>query len=142
MTGGSITAETGSMLNVTNVTTTIDLAGVTLTNAADSDTFLSATADSWGKSGSNGGHATVNLSGQAVSGDIEVDEVSSVALNLANASSYTGAIASTGSAAVTLESGSTWTLTGDSSVDSLDGDLSGINLNGHTLTVGGVVYNG
>ena len=47
-----------------------------------------------------------------------------------------------GSASVTLEAGSSWTLTGDSSVDSLDGDLSGLDLNGFTLTVGGAVYEG
>ncbi len=142
MTGGSLTAETGSMFHVTNVTTTIDLSGVALTNAEDSDTFLSATADAWGNSGSNGGHATVNLSGQTASGDIVVDEVSSVTLNLTGDSRYSGAIVSAGSANVTLEAGSAWTLTGDSSVDSLDGDLSGIDLNGHTLTVNGEAYNG
>ena len=142
MNGGSLTSLTGSMFHVTNVTTTINLSGVSLTGAEDSGVLLSASADSWGNSGSNGGHATLNLTNQTASGDIVVDELSSVSLNLASGSSYTGAITSSGSATVTLESGSGWTLTGDSSVDSLDGDLSGLDLNGHTLTVGGVVYNG
>ena len=142
MTGGSLTSLTGSMFHVTNVTTTIDLSGVTLTGAEDSTVLLSATQDSWGNSGSNGGHVTMNLTGQSAEGDIVVDEVSSVALNLTGSSSYSGAITGEGSASVTLEAGSSWTLTGDSSVDSLDGDLSGLDLNGYTLTVGGAVYEG
>ena len=116
--------------------------GVTLTGAEDSTVLLSATQDSWGNSGNNGGHVTMNLTGQSAEGDIVVDEVSSVALNLTGSSSYSGAITGEGSASVTLEAGSSWTLTGDSSVDSLDGDLSGLDLNGYTLTVGGAVYEG
>ena len=41
---------------------------------------------------------------------------------------------------MTLDAGSTWTLTGDSYVTSLDGELSGLDLNGYTLYVNGVVY--
>ena len=40
----------------------------------------------------------------------------------------------------TLETGSKWTLTGDSYLSALDGDTSGIDLNGHTLYVGGVAW--
>ena len=32
-----------------------------------------------------------------------------------------------------MDSDSNWTLTGDSAVSSLDGDLSGMNLNGYRL---------
>ena len=140
MNGGTMTAETGDMFHVTNVTTTIDLTGVTFVNAEDSATFLSATADSWGNSGSNGGNVTLNLSSQSVTGDIEVDAVSSVALNLADASDYTGAIKSEGSVTVTIAEGCTWTLTGDSAVSSFEGDLSSVNLNGYTLYIDGVAY--
>ena len=141
MNGGSMTALTGSMFHVTNVTTTIDLNGVDFIYAEDSDVFLSATADSWGSAGRNGGSATVNLTSQSVSGRIEVDEVSSVSLNLAESSSYTGAISSTGTVSVTIAEGSTWTLTGDSYVTSFTGDLSSVNLNGYTLYVDGVAVN-
>ncbi len=140
MTGGSLTSETGSMFHVTNVTTTITLNDVTLTMAADSDVLVSATADSWGTSGSNGGHVTVNMTDQTASGNIVTDSISSVAVSLSDGSSYTGAInkADTGNASVVLDSTSTWTLTGDSYVDSFDGDLSQVNLNGYTLYVNGV----
>ncbi len=141
MTDGSLTALTGCMFHVTNTTTTIDLTNVALTNAADSNDFLIATADAWGTSGKNGGHATVNLTSQTVNGNITVDSVSSVALNLTG-SSYTGAIANEGTVNVTMDASSTWTLTGDSYITSLSGDTSGINLNGYTLYVNGVAYNG
>ena len=139
MTGGSLTSLTGSMFHVTNVTTTIDLNHVSLTNAADSSTLVSATADSWGNAGKNGGHVTLNLSGQTASGDIVTDSVSSVAVNLAGGSSYTGAVnqAASGSASVVLDASSTWTLTGDSYLDSFTGDLAHVNLNGYTLYVNG-----
>ena len=140
MNGGSMTAETGTMFHVTNVTTTINLSGVDFTYAADSDSFLSLSADAWGTAGKNGGNATVNLDAQTVQGAITVDSVSSLTLNAANGSSYTGAINTSGAAGtvdVTLESGSTWTLTGDSYITSLSGDTTGIDLNGFTLYVGG-----
>lgn len=140
MTGGSLTSLTGAMFHVTNTTTTINLDGVQLVGAEDSNDFLTATADSWGTSGKNGGIATVNLSNQEVSGNIVVDGVSSVTLNMKGGSSYTGAIQNEGTAKVYLEAGSTWTLTGDSYVSSLDGDTGGINLNGHTLYENGVAF--
>ena len=141
MNGGSLTSLTGAMFHVTNVTTTINLTNVDLVNASDSSDFLIASADSWGTSGKNGGHATVNLTSQTVSGNITVDSVSSVTLNLQN-SFYTGAIANSGTVNVTMDASSTWTLTGDSYITSLSGDTSGINLNGYTLYVNGVAYSG
>ena len=69
-----------------------------------------------------------------------VDSVSSVTLNIKSGSSYAGAISNKGTTSVTMEAGSVWTLTGDSSVSSLSGDTSGINLNGHKLYVNGVEF--
>ena len=141
MTGGTLTSLTGSMFHVTNTTTTINLNGVSLVNAADSSDFLIASADSWGTSGKNGGNATVNLSNQTVEGNVTVDSVSSVTLNIKDGSSYTGAISNKGKTNVAIEAGGTWTLTGDSYVTSLD-NAGTINLNGHKLYVNGVEYTG
>ncbi len=143
MTGGSLSALTGSLFHVTNVTTTINLTDVAISYAEDSDVFLDLSADSWGTQGSNGGNATVNLSQQEAAGDIEVDSVSSLVLNIADISSYTGAINSTnsaGSVTVSIDSVSTWTLTGDTYIDSFEGDLSSINFNGYTLYINGLGY--
>ena len=59
-------------------------------------------------------------------------------VSLKNNSSYTGAInsANEGKVTVTIEDGSTWTLTGDSYVDSIDG-IENVNTNGFELTVAG-----
>ena len=42
--------------------------------------------------------------------------------------------------AFSKDSDSRWVLSGDSSVTSLDGDLSGLDLNGHQLYINGVLY--
>ena len=117
MTGGTMSAETGSMFHVTNTTTTINLENVSFTYASDSNVFLDASADSWGSSGSNGGQVTLNLTNQAISGAILSDSVSSVAVN--------------------LDSASTWTLQGDSCISSFTGDLANVDLNGYTLYIDG-----
>ncbi len=117
MNGGAMTAVTGSMFHVTNVTTTITLENVDFTYAEDSSVFLDASADSWGTSGKNGGNVTLNLRNQEITGAILSDEVSSVTL--------------------TMDSDSTWTLTGDSYLTAFEGDLSQVNLNGYTLYVNG-----
>ena len=144
MTGGSLTSQKGCMFHVTNVTTTINLTDVDLNYASGSDEFMVLSADSWGSSGKNGGNATVNLSDQEVSGDITVDSISSLVMNLTDGSSYTGAINSdsaSSSVKVNIESGSSWKLTGDSYVSSLTGNTSGIDYNGYTLYVNGKAYN-
>ena len=39
-----------------------------------------------------------------------------------------------------MDAASTWTLTGDSWIRSLDGDWSGLDLNGYTLFINGVAF--
>ena len=141
MSGGTLISETGAMFHVTNVTTTIDLTGVTIVNASDSNDFLIASADSWGTSGRNGGNVTLKLSDQIVNGNITVDSISSLTINAGSGTSYTGAINTSGTAgkvSVVLSDGATWTLTGDSYITSFDGDVSAVNTNGYTLYVNGV----
>ena len=118
MTGGSMVSETGSMFHVTNTTTVINLDHVDFTYAEDSNVFLDASADSWGRTGSNGGNVTLNLTNQSISGAILSDSVSSVSVN--------------------LDSNSTWTLQGDSYISGFTGDLANVDLNGYTLYVNGV----
>ncbi|MBQ9306988.1 MAG: hypothetical protein IJ229_03590 [Clostridia bacterium] len=139
MVGGSLKSNTGSMFHVTNVSTAISLIDVDLTLSEDASTLLSATADSWGKSGSNGGHVQLTLSHQEAAGDIVTDAISSVTVTLSEGSSYTGAVnaSQTGSASLSLDASSTWTLTGDSYLDAFEGEAHQINLNGYTLYVGG-----
>ena len=64
--------------------------------------------------------------------------MSDLAVSLINNSIYTGEIntANEGKVTVTMEDGSTWTLTGDSYVDSIDG-IENVNTNGFELTIAG-----
>lgn len=140
MNGGAMTALTGDMFHVTNVTTTITLSQVRFTAAEDSSVFLSASADAWGRSGSNGGHVTLNLVDQQVKGDLTADSDSSLSVALSSGSSLTGAVNaanSAQSASLTLDASSHWTLTGDSYLSSFSGDLSQVDLNGFSLYVNG-----
>ena len=138
MTDGSITNSVGDIFHVTNTTTTIALSGVSITNNDSDGVFLRATADSWGSSGSNGGKVTLNASGQDITGDMVVDNVSTLTMSLTDSSTFTGAVnaANTGTVNMTVESGSTWTLTGNSYVTSLSGEGT-ITKGSYTLYVNG-----
>ena len=122
MTDGSITNANGDIFCVTNTTCTIDLSGVTITNNDASGNFLRAEGQKWNSSGSNGGNVTLNASGQDIDGDIVVDSKSSLTMSLTDSSNFNGAIPEGGTVNMTIESGSTWTLTGDSYVTSLSGE--------------------
>lgn len=139
MTDGTLTNENGDIFCVTNTTTTINLSGATITNNDSSGNFLRAEAQNWGSSGSNGGNVILNASGQTMSGNMIVDESSSLALNLTDSSAYSGAINTSGTAgevSVTIEAGSTWTLTGNSYVTSLTNNGT-ITKGSYTLYVNG-----
>lgn len=141
MTGGSMKANTGAMFYCTNTASVINLENADLL-LSDDGTLLIVSAGRWGKDGKNGGECTLNAVKQTLTGDIYVNAISSLAMNLSDSSTYTGVITDEGSIAVALDDTSTWTLTGDSYITSFDGDLSRIVLNGYTLYINGVAYNG
>ena len=142
MTDGSITNSNGDIFCVTNTSTAITLSGVKITNNDSSGNFLRAEAQEWGES-NNGGTVTLNASGQDIEGDMIVDNLSSLTLNMTDNSTFSGAInptgATGGTVTVNIESGSTWTLTGDSYVTSLTNNGT-ITRNGNTLYLNGTAY--
>ena len=140
--GGSITAKTGDMFYITNTDCEITLKDVAFTLA--NDVFLRVEGNSssrgWGTEGANGGDVTLTADSQEFTGNILVDEISSLALTMKNGTSYEGAINPDGDGGmvdVTLADDSTWTLTGDSYITSFDGDTSNITANGYHLYVNG-----
>ena len=140
--GGSITAKTGDMFYITNTDCEITLKDVAFTLA--NDVFLRVEGNSssrgWGTEGANGGDVTLTADSQEFTGNILVDEISSLALTMKNGTSYEGAInpdRDGGTVDVTLDDNSTWTLTGDSYITSFDGDTSNITANGYHLYVNG-----
>lgn len=142
MSGGSLTNKNGDVFFVNNTVATISLSGATITNEDASGVLLRAAAAGWGSEGSNGGHVTLNLTGEQLTGDMVVDSVSELNAYLKDGTTYTGAInaANEGQVYVEIESGSTWVLTDDSYVTSLTCDANAIDLNGHTLYVNGEAY--
>ncbi len=142
MNGGTLLNKNGDIFFVNNTVAEINLTGATITNEGDG-VFLRAEAAGWGSEGSNGGQVTMNASSQTIDGDMIVDEVSNLNLYLKDGSVFTGSINSDGQAGdvyVEIESGSTWSLTGDAYITSLTCDADAIQLNGHTLYVNGEAY--
>ena len=132
----------GDLFYVTNTSCTISLKDTKLVTANDQLLTIAGNNSSrgWGTSGSNGGDVVLTTSSQTMDGNITVDDISTLDMTLSDGSAFTGTINSTGDAGevnVTLDSSSTWTLTGDSYITSFDGDLSQINANGYQLYVNG-----
>ena len=147
MKGGSLTSLNGHMFHVTNTNAVITLEGVKLVNKDSDGILLSVCDDGW--SGADN-KATLNLVGQIAEGTILVGDNSYLTLNIVGSSTFTGCFSgeitnakgatvssSIGSVTVTLESGSTWNLTGDCYISEFNGDASGIVSNGYTVYVNG-----
>ena len=94
----------------------------------------------WGNVGSNGGDVNLTATSEELSGNIIVDAISSLNFTM-KSTAFEGAINSTGTTNVVIDSGSSWSITGDSNITSLD-NHGKINLNGHKLIVNGEEYKG
>ena len=139
-----ITTNKGDSFYVTNTTAEINLENNKIINNDATGNFLRIQKDSWGKSGSNGGTVTLNLTNQSATGNIVVDSISSLTMSLKNGSTFKGAInsANAGTVSLTLDKSSTLTLTGDTYLKSLtnaDTTNSNINTNGYKLYVNGTL---
>jgi len=129
MTGGTLayTSSSGPLFYITNTTGNINLTGVTL--SAASGVLLKAASGSWGTAGSNGGIANLTTSGQTLTGNMEVDGYSTLALSLTNGSTLSGTIngaATAKSVSVNLDAKSSWKVTGNSRITTLS-DAGGIS---------------
>jgi hypothetical protein len=138
MTGGSYTwpSTTGSAFYVTNTNAKIYLKGVTVSSS--SGTLLEAGAGSWGTSGSNGGKVTFIADDETLTGNLVCDSISSITATLQDGTTLTGSIKS---AALSLDSTSTWNVTADSVLTSLTdptgvsgSTITNIHGNSHTVT--------
>lgn len=156
MMGGSLTGKNGDMFYVTNTDCNITLNGVTIDNQDSDGNLLTIKGNDashgWGTAGENGGNVTLKCSNQTLNGNIVVDSISTLNMTLSDNSSFTGTInivdneengtAVDNNAVVTVEKGSTWTLTGDCTITSLTNEGT-INFNGHTITLAdGTVLDG
>ena len=148
MTGGSLTGKNGDLFYITNTHSVITLSGATLSNEDTSANLMTIAGNSashgWGTAGSNGAQVELTADAQTLSGVITVDSISTLDFTLKNGSSFTGTInivdnadggtAVDDNAVVTIEEGSTWTLTGNCTLTSLTNNGT-INFNGYTITL-------
>ncbi|XME02324.1 hypothetical protein QYZ88_016885 [Lachnospiraceae bacterium C1.1] len=150
MTNGSLTSKKGHTFHVTNTTATIALEDVDITNSSD-DVLISVCDDGW--SGASN-VATLTATDQDLSGDVLVGSDSTLTMVLSDDSSFEGktsgvisngkgsSVSTTiGTVNMTIGSGCSWELTGNSYVTSLTNNGS-IDTNGYTLYVNGNAYDG
>ena len=137
--------QTAPMFFVTNTSAIINLENTNLVFGSNILLNIGKTSE-WGNNGSNGGVVTLNAKNQKFTGNILVDSISTLTLNLED-STYEGAINSGNTAksiSVSLDRDSTITLTADSYITSLndsDSSYSNINFNGYKLYVNGKAIN-
>ncbi len=148
MTGGTLLGNNGDQIYVTNTHSIITLSGVTIENKDTDGRLLLVTGNSatrgWGTAGANGAQVEFTADNQILEGDIVVDSISTLDFVLKNGSALTGTInivnnaeggtAVSDNAVVTIDSGCTWTLTGDCEITSLENNGT-INYNGYTITL-------
>ena len=152
MTDGSLTSMNGHVFHVTNTSAVITLQNVEIVNEDEDNILLSVCADGW-SGGSN--IAALKAIKQKLSGAVLVGSDSSLTLELTDGSAFegyidgnitnaSGEVVSTeaGTVSVTLDSTSTWTLTGNSYISEFNGDASNVITNGYTLYVNGVALTG
>ncbi len=128
MTGGSLTASTGDAFFIKNTNAAIVLRGGARINQA-SGNLLDVTGSS---------KATLAADGETLTGNVVTDATSTAATTLSGGSTLTGTI---DKSALTLDSSSTWKVTGNSVLTSFSdaGGISGVSItnlvgNGHTVT--------
>ena len=131
--------KTAPMFFITNTNAVVNLENTKLSYG--SNILISAKGTSeWGKTNSNGGNLTLYAKNQELIGNIEIDKISTLTLNLEK-SSYEGTINSDNTAKsikITLDKNSKIKLTGNSYITSLedaDTDYSNIDFNGYKLYV-------
>ena len=133
-TNSKITTNKGDTFYVTNTDAIITLKNNTIINNDETGNFLRIQADSWGNNGSNGGNVTLNLNDENISGNIIVDSISSLEMNL-ESTTYEGTI-NGDNINIIVDKNSSIKLTGDSYIKSIN-DYSNIDFNGYKLYVNG-----
>ena len=150
MDGGSLTSENGGVFYTTNTESTITLNNVDINYNDDNEFFLQCTGNTnqrgWGQSGVNGADCHFTGISQDMQGDVIWDSISDLDFYLTDGSSLTGAVVDDESYAgeggegycnVYVSADSTWTVTGDSTVSSLENEGTIVDSNGKTVTIQG-----
>ena len=150
MTGGSLTSQNGGLFYTTNTESTFYISDVTLNNSDSDDSLLKCTGNSnargWGTAGANGADCKFTADTQTMEGSIIWDSISTLEVSLTNDSVWTGAFVQDesnagnggdGYANLSVDSSSTWLVTGDSTLSSLSCAGTIQDAKGNTVTIQG-----
>ena len=150
MDGGSLTSENGGVFYTTNTESTITLNNVDINYNDDNEFFLQCTGNTnqrgWGQAGANGADCHFTGISQDMQGNVIWDSISDLDFYLTDGSSLTGAVVDDESYAgeggegycnVYVSADSTWTVTGDSTVSSLENEGTIVDSNGKTVIIQG-----
>ena len=156
MVGGTLTAMNGGMFYTTNTESTFVLKDIEIINAEDAEFLLKVTGNSnargWGSTGANGADCLFTAISQELEGDVIWDSISTLDMYLTDGSTLTGAVlqdesnagdGGDGYAALIIDEGSTWIVTGDSVLTSLFAAGSVVDEDGNSVTIigtDGTVY--
>ncbi|MBQ6434623.1 MAG: putative Ig domain-containing protein [Synergistaceae bacterium] len=99
------------MFNSLNSPSEITISKSTLTASHSSSDIIAVKDNS---------QAAINFSGVTFGGTVSVDKNSTLTINLKNKSTFSGKIKTSGDVTINIEAGSTWKLTGNSYVSSLE----------------------
>lgn len=157
--------DEGSLFYLTNTTANVVLSNSTLDFDSSKVKLLQAEgndANGWGTAGKNGAKVNFTLTNQSASGDVSADDISTAKVYVLNKSTWTGAASITENSAsdkttsktpltINVDSSSTWTVTGNSTVSKLnvakggkvvdsDGKTVSIVANGKTVVKGDSEY--
>lgn len=163
MSGGSLTSANGGLFYTTNTDSEFILENVAITASEDSEYFLRVTGNSnsrgWGQTGANGANCRFTGIQQTMVGDVQWDSISSLTMYLTQGSTLTGAVVQDescagnggdGTCTLVISADSTWIVTGDSTVTTLncageirDADGNAVTIadeNGNILVSGTSAY--
>ena len=146
-TNSEIITNKGDTFYVTNTSAIINLTNNKITNNDKLGYLLRIQKDSWGSTGSNGGTVTLYATNQTLDGEIYVDNISTLTINLKDSSTFTGSINTDNiakSVTLSLDKSSKLKLTKDTYVTSFankDTKNTNIDFNGYKLYVNGKSIN-
>ena len=133
-------SSNGAFFYITNTNAKVNIANSTI--SYPSGILIRTSGNNsergWGVKGANGGNLDFNASNMSLSGDIVVDEISSLKLNFADGVVFTGAINSenAGAVSLTLSKNAQIRLTADSYIDTIvdaDKKFKNITSNGYNI---------
>ncbi|MBP5157888.1 MAG: hypothetical protein ILP18_08475 [Treponema sp.] len=150
MQGGKLTARHGGMFYSTNTESTFILKNVEIENSGANNFFLKVTGNmnqrGWGRSGENGADTKFTAIQQYMEGDVIYDSISNLNFFMTEGSSFIGRFVDdekaagnggNGTANLSIDSTSSWVVTGDSRLTRLSCSGRIKDRNGNTVSIVG-----